>query len=382
MDYCFELTNKCVIFEKQEYESLLYRMELEANNILENLNSVSVIFEESLPTSKIKSFLDRLKEFFKNLFNIFRKKISEKIRNNTKWFEENKSIFDQIDYSKLKIEMLPYWEANIENLISSLPSMQNVGRSDIIKEEKVKELSNFQSFKEHYFNKYLDNNNDLTNGLKNYFRVGNSKGKTNESISGAKLKELVPSFISFCENFNKKTFASLDKMRADKEREIAGIESIIKSRPSTESFCLIENTFINESDLSYWPKFQTLFEAEISSNEKKENQEGVKAGEKDDEKQSPTKVNVSSSDNNNEDKKTDYSSFSSPQLDYIKNMSVCLKTAVTAAMTAAENKYDAYFSALKLILTESGVNKKNNTQSKEPINKEKTVKELHENFNK
>lgn len=367
MDYCSEVTKSFIFTDALLHSAILEQMEAESDLIracLEGLDILTEADENDTAQAKTRSVWEKIKEFFKQLFSIFTDKTKQLFATNKKWMDANFNKLDKIDYSKVSIEMIPYWNVDLNKAKSEILSISktfaNLGKT----EENLKKYSDFNTLKNEVLKNYLDENGDLTNGLKNFYRVGNAKGPLKaETVSGRRLAELVKEMKAFCFTYDKNVLPMLNSCRASIEQEIQRIEAATKT--VTEGFCLVENAYYRDTDLKYIPGYQVLFEAEQSANNQQQNQNNQQQTNQQ-QSTNPRQVSVKVSGNVNKGQQTTqnnqgqnqddnkYKNYNALQLKFLNNIAKVSETNISACMTAMEDRFAAYMVAMKQLVAQAG----------------------------
>ena len=354
MDYSLLVLKHNLSVTREFNESIFIRMEDESNFVINVLENFQIIFEEAQVASTTDknqaNVFQRLAEFFKKIFGTFAEKTKAIFESNKAWMDENFNKFDKIDYSKLKIQMIPFWTMGMNRLKSDSYVIQRKIQKVMSNKSSLEKYKDLDAIKKDIYSEYLDTNDDLTNGLKNYYRVGNSKS-SNEAVSleGPSLKEKVAEFKTYCFNYGKDIAPYVKALMDEAEKDLQRIEKTLKARPATENFCLVENALYLNTDLAQSNNF-ILLEAEEpvkpdapKPDEKPANHTDVKIVNKADEGQKAE-----------DDANTKYSGLSTVELIFLKNTIQIKQLSISALMTVLEERFRAYMNALKAILKEAG----------------------------
>lgn len=357
MDYCLETLNFHHEMTRQLNDILFEQMERESEFIISSLENMMIVVNEAVQDNqKKRSIFQRIIDFIKRIFQTFTDKVKSLFTTNKKWLEENVSKLEKLDYDGLEVTIVPFWTYNdskakevdniTKNAIRAL--VNNPGEAD-----KYKDL---EDMKQKLFNKYLDENGDLANGLKNFYRTGNSKTVKPVTLKNNDLKnKIIQDFIPYCNNYQARTKVISDLIR-EVENEIKLVENMINKKSVNEAFCLVEDCYLHETELSYCPNYI------VTEAENQQSKEDKPAEQKSNEnKTSPTKVEVKDFGNKETlARKDEYDKMNSKQLTMVKNLLQIKQTNIAALMTVMEERYSVYIKTMKQILS----TRSKNTQQK------------------
>lgn len=351
-----EVTAKHILFNKEFNEILFERMEAESEFMIACLEDHHILLEEvgTQTNAKTESLWERIKSFFQRLINVFKGKAKSLFESNKEWMDNNFNKLDKINYADLKISALPYWEMPMEKMRDVASAVETKIRSAATNPKSKETYSDMNKLKSELLSNYLDENGDLTIGLKNTYRCGQPKGPIKPvALEGPNLERLVKEFKNYCYNYGKDIEPFIQGLMNKAEKEIKTIEGMIKNIAAKESFCLVENSLYSETELKYCDNFIVL-EAEAPAKEepKKEEPKVLDASKQ------PTKVEVVNKGDANQketdDIKQTYSKLNSDQLSFAKNAMQIYQLSISALMTVLEEKFSAYLNALKGIVNEAG----------------------------
>ena len=149
----YDINNKDIVTELNELE-----------NLLEGSNA-----------SKVKSmFIDK------------HEKITQRDK---KWLEKNKKKLLALDFEGIELEVLSDYKVTFEQLLNRHNIFDKIFvNSDNNVEEKIR--------------RFKDKNDNLKNGLDNYFRTGTSRREIGlRKVQGDEAKLVVENMIAYCESF-------------------------------------------------------------------------------------------------------------------------------------------------------------------------------------
>lgn len=349
MDYCLETLNFHYEMTRQLNDVMFEQMEKESEFIISSLENMMIVVNEAVQDpQKKKNIFTRIIEFIKRIFRAFTEKAKSLFNTNKKWLEENAPKLKKLNYDGLELTIVPFWLFNVNKAKEIDNISANVFRklrNDPSEAEKYKDLDDM---KQKLFNKFSDENGDLTNGLKNLFRTGNPKTVKPVTLKNKELKnKVINEFIPYCMNYLSGPKFVSDQIKK-MENEIKLVENIMDKKSINESYCLIEDCYFSETELVYCGNY-IVTEAENQSTEQnKPNQQTTNQNNN----PSPTKVEVKDyGDKYAIKRKNEYEKFNSKQLTAIKNLLQIQQTIIAAAMTVMEEKYTVYMKSMKQILS-------------------------------
>lgn len=367
-DYCGESLSFQMNLNREFNHNLFTRMVEESAFILGCIETAQIILEEtqpSTPTPQKKSLFQKIIGFLKHVYKLFVDKTQAILERDKEWLAENSSKLESIDYSGLQIEMIPFWSMGFGKVQSDSAKIQNKIITTLRNPKQVEKLKDMETVKKELFGEYLDENGDLTNGLKNYMRTGNAKGPLKPAIlRDNQLKDMVTKeFRSFCASYANTVLPFVKRMLEDAQRQLTMIEkSLAAKMPTKENFYLIENAFHSETELSYIVN-DVLLEAEQPPQDAKPTNSDKVDGKT---KTSPTRVRVTDTGSKQRaDEQEAMDNLSSDQLMFFKNVAQITHISSTALMTAMEERYNAYMNAMRQIISARAKGDKD-TQDKKP----------------
>ena len=143
-------------------------------DIVTELNKLENLLEGS-NASKVKSmFIDK------------HEKITQRDK---KWLEKNKKKLLALDFEGIELEVLSDYKVTFEQLLNRHNIFDKIFvNSDNNVEEKIR--------------RFKDKNDNLKNGLDNYFRTGTSRREIGlRKVQGDEAKLVVENMIAYCESF-------------------------------------------------------------------------------------------------------------------------------------------------------------------------------------
>ena len=369
MDYCLEATKVNIQINKDFREMLIERMEFESKFMTTCLEDFHIMLEDAGSTVKKtgESLWDKIKKFFAGIFGVFKSTSEKLFANNKEWLDTNYNKFDKIDYTNIKIEMLPFWwDPSLDKCKGIVSQIEQKLKNVATSKNNTKQYKDIKDLKEKLLKEYVDENGDLTNGLKNIYRVGNARGPLKTvNVEGNQLREQALHMRDYCFNYGKDVSTYISNLMRNAEKEIQVIEKMMTTaptQPTKESFCLVENALYKDTELAYCDNFIVL---EADENAQNTNKEGVK--EKDGSTTNPTEVKVVNKENKNQQKednmKQQYNGQGYNELAFAKSVVQVYQLSITALMTVLEERFSAYIKALHHIIDEGGKDIDNNVNN-------------------
>jgi hypothetical protein len=349
MDYCFETLNFHHEMTRELNDVMFVQMEKESEFIISSLENMMVVVNEAVQDSqKKRNIFQRIIEFIKRIFQTFMNKVKSLFTTNKKWLEENASKLEKLNYDGLEVTIVPFWTYNDIKAKEVDNITKNTIRALINNPGEAEKYKDLEDMKQKLFNKYLDENGDLANGLKNFYRTGNSKSVKPVTLKNNELKnKIIQDFIPYCNNYQARTKVINDLIR-EVENEIKLVENMINKKSVNEAYCLIEECYLNETELVYCANY-IVTEAE-NRPAKEENKPSQQNSNQD--KTSPTKVEVKDFGNKETlERKDEYDKMNSKELTLLKNLLQIKQTNIAALMTVMEERYSVYIKTMKQILS-------------------------------
>lgn len=148
------------------------------NDLYNRLNNLEkILLENSLSIPNIKK--------------MFVSKHDKIIERDKKWLNTNKKKILRIDYTDVEIEVLSDYKVTFEQLLNR----HNIFDKLFINSKDSENLSD-------NLRRFEDKNENLKNGLDNYFRTGTSRREIGlRKLSGDEAKEAIENMIAYCESF-------------------------------------------------------------------------------------------------------------------------------------------------------------------------------------
>jgi hypothetical protein len=360
MNYSTQTLDFQLGIEKEFNEVILKQMLTESLYMRTTLENMVILTEAVSPESAEakKGIFIRIKEFIMKIFRLFTEKIKVLSQSNKEWLETNKDNFNKLNYSGLQLEILPFWNVDFKSRLNDVKNeidkLMNTSNSSGMKEE----YKDIDAVKKSLFKLHLDEDGDLANGAKNYFRVGKSDNKSVRptSLAADELKKrIIEDFHPYCLNYSTATYTQVKALMDSVSKQLDFISNSLGAKqsaePAKESFCIIENALFSDTNLMYATNLVVL-EAELpASDATKVKTETTTPVNNASTKVSPTKVTLQNNANDNSTKmNNNVTKMSTDDTIILKNIAQCVQTLAAAALTVAEERYTAFINAMRQTL--------------------------------
>lgn len=355
MNYLEEAISSSLISDQLFYEEILEQSNIERDFMLACFEN-NIILEADAPESEKKgNWLQQIIGAIKNIFNKFIENTQNLFKNDEKWIKDNIPKLKSINYDGLNVNVLPYWKLKTSDITNTLNNLQKEINAFKIGDRKLANLGSREQVEQYgEFKKYVKRNGTFADGIKAYFKVGETNTPNPVSLSGNALKmQCVNEMGKYVAEYNSTLLPTLKSNYNNFTQMLNNVDRQLKqSKPVGESFCVIENAYYGDTELAFCSNYNMLFEADankIPANNNNNNQTN------NDNKPVLNKVEDTSSDNN--DTNTDTSTGQNAKnvtskgnteyYNYLKNAIQLNQIAVAAALTACEERYRAYMSILR-----------------------------------
>lgn len=383
MDYTLETLN-FHLEAAREFNSMLFeQMERESDFILSCLENMTVIMEATNNDEDKRNFFQKIIDFIKRLFGVFTEKAKNIVQTNQKWMDENFPKMDKFDFDGLEIDMVPFWSMDVNNMSSEATKVMNKIQS-VIKNNDAAKYKDMENVKTELFKEYLDENGELAGGFKNFYRVGNARGPLKTvNLKGNELRtKVLGDFRAYCLGYKSTVIPAIKKLADTADQDFKRINDTLKRKqPTQESFCLVEDLPYSQTDLVYCENFVVL-EAEQPAQDKKDDKPQQQNNDNKDKPVSATKVQMTDhGSKENAEKQQELDGLSSDQLAFAKNVAQVSQISISAFMTVAEERFNAYLNATKQIVKaragkETTSDNNSNTNKEEPKQKTGVVQNI------
>lgn len=238
--------------KREEHTSLLEQMAAESYCILEDARLAIDAFEFVQEAAKKRgSILDRIKDFFKRLFDAFVGKVRSLSRSNKQWWINNEDKIKNADFKGLSVETYPYLPESA-NMVADLGIIQGRVQKELTRAKRDPESKNGKGddeLKKLFLSNYLDENGEFVNGMKNFYR--SNKKSTNEAkpvkYEGEALKTFLMGHARVTVLKYDATENTMRKFLTQAERNIANLERELDKRTAPEKlvehFSVLEENF-------------------------------------------------------------------------------------------------------------------------------------------
>lgn len=372
MDYTIQALSFNSMMNQEFNQILIEQMEAEYTLILKSLNMMQPVTEapgDQEAQVKKEGFFDKMMAFLNNIIQVFIRKVRQLVSNDKKWLQQHYNEFQNLDYEGLEVNLIPFWNIEVTSLKNLL--IQIMGKTRRIlnatDETKYKDMKTIQS---EIFSDMLDENGNLVNGLKNYFRSGNPVGPLkqvslrNETIK----KQITTEMLTFCRDYESKILPAVQSEVNTVKKDLEMIKRKVRQRKATkESFLVIENAYISQTDIGVL--YHPVTEAEApkvtdnrNQSEQTQNQSGSGAA-------TGNQVRASVKDHGSAQraqKSAGMDELNNDELIIMKNVAQIHLWAVTSMMTAMEERYHAYMTVMRQVIKARGKKGKEAPANEEP----------------
>lgn len=342
--------------------ALLNSLNDEHQYIMECYEEGVVLEADNITNAKPKKSLwERIKDFFRRIFGLFKNKTDDMIAKNNEFLNAIKPLIITGSMDGLTLEVLDFNSSQKMSDISNKIINDVKGLRGKTKEDAEKALEEIE--KKH------SNGEGFASGLKMEFRIGNPNGTmTYTSYTGANLRTKLSEMCDFCLNYQA-NYTQADNLRKRYEDDIKNIEQNFPDEVAESLFLALEGCFADELvglDISLEAKSPVGGSLSQQSVTRAAQQRAEMSGNNNsttDNKTNNTtdtnKDNVSATgggitkdENKNDDK--DEKSINAGNVKVTKNNASLENklfkvgsTVMTAYITVLEEKYTAYIARLK-----------------------------------
>lgn len=324
----------------------------ESKFIIESLNSGYIsVFEAEKKQSLLNIIIQKTKDFFNKIINIFRIRSIKKCEKYKDMIEKNRDAIKNGN-KDVAITASPYWKADWQKDLDRINSaMNNAINSISNKTYNYDFIKAFISVKD-------DNilSSDNKEYFKNYFRFGVADATEVKPVklSWDDLDKLTDSMMSYIINFDK-LGNNLEKLNKKLQNSLAKIQHMpLKEQLSDLTFLNIENKYVYETQLQSCIDYLTIVTEDEKSDDNKDNNENNQDTKTDNKENKPNPTQVTS-DNDKSKNKPDASKDSKNKTEnndsqkYVNNVMSLLRLLVSAYITAAEERFSVYMTIIKKI---------------------------------
>lgn len=300
-------------------------------------------------------FITKIVQAFHSILQLFMNN-AKKLRNKyRKWVVEAAKHIDDIDYSKLQVNVDPAYINAEKTLygIGNTPAIRRLtdkgiytaaNRKRFFKSKSGADITNMETFlKTDIFKDLLSPSGSLPEGAKSYFRYGDASvtKQTSKVHTGEDLKKVVKNCADYCIGYDRVT----NELNRIKNLCVSTIKTVAdRNEALSESYIYLEESFIKDTELAL---LYPMLEAETDNKqEQKSSKPEVKTGT----------TNNTNTENKQEDAQTAQmrsnveSSSSKEELRFIKFSAQALQIILTSALTVAEERYVTYIKILRYAL--------------------------------
>lgn len=366
MNYFEEALESTLYVDRLFHEELLEQMYVEQDFMLSCLEN-NIILEAEAPAADNKgSWLTKIKEFLKNLFDKFVKMVQELFNNDEKWIKENLPKLGSLNFDGLTVTTYQYWNMEPNTITGTLDKLQGEISKYKPNDRRLSSLQERDAVENNgEFKRVKGRKNTFADGVKIYFKTGDGNEPQKITLTGNNLKTICQNEMSkYVVAYNNTILPSFKRSYNNFNKELNNVEKLLKTATNVnESFCLLENEFYSDTDLRFCMNYSAIFEAEGDNNtDKKEPVNKVQDTTKDNpQTNTDTSTGQNAKVSNSEPNKLYYT--------YAKHAIQLNQLALAAAMTACEERYRAYMSILRGVIGARAKTEKTTNVAKPEENK-------------
>ena len=219
--------------------ALLNSLNNEHQYIMECYEEGVVLEADNVTNAKPKKSLwERIKDFFRRIFGLFKNKTDDMIAKNNEFLNAIKPLIITGSMDGLTLEVLDFNSSqkmsDISNkIINDVKSLRGKTKEDA--EKALEEIEKKHS-----------NGEGLASGLKMEFRIGNPNGTlTYTSYTGANLRTKLSEMCDFCLNYQA-NYTQADNIRKRYEDDIQAIEQNFPDDVAESLYLALEGCFADE----------------------------------------------------------------------------------------------------------------------------------------
>lgn len=216
---------------------------------------------------KIKNFFIKIIDFIKGLGARFKDNIQTLFQNGGKWVEQRAKDFENINYSKLSTEVIEYWKGPKLNAIDFVSQDVRKGLND-----SSTEHTKIEDYHKAHMEKYHDTNDDLKEGLLNFFRVNTANGSNRVKVEGNGLKYVVVTHaIPYIKNYEK-LVTEVQRQTSKVERDLSSIQrGVDDKKVALESF--LYGAPFEMTEMAHYPGMLEVVTEARKKNKKRKQQQ-------------------------------------------------------------------------------------------------------------
>ena len=190
--------NRCLYQNRIILEAEMQKTEITTQKTSNGTTDINTPTKKTL-SEKLKELIDKILNFFSELFNRFMGNVTKIVEINQKWLADNKNKLLNMNCNNIKVDILPYWNSNdIQSYINALSNLIDDGAKAVntspVTKDAVYAMLETKRLK--------DKNMEFKESLRKRFTVGSNEFNKKVTITGDELKNLcVNTFIPFIENF-------------------------------------------------------------------------------------------------------------------------------------------------------------------------------------
>ena len=184
----FLLSNSTNVSNNYSIIETFYNIKM-SGEVLSNLKKLrNELTDDTVITEGVIAGISKAISKMKSGFGDKHNKIVERDK---KWLNKNKKVLLGLDYTEVELEVLSDYKVTFEQLLNR----HNIFDKIFVNSENMEDIDSKLA-------RFTDKNDNLKNGLDNYFRTGTSRREIGlRKVSGDEAKLVVENMIAYCESF-------------------------------------------------------------------------------------------------------------------------------------------------------------------------------------
>ena len=388
--------------------------EVRLNNLRANMDFVLdsvlalTISTESMEVVQ-EGFTDSLKElfqniiaFFKDIFGVFRKTSEEKTTSFRDWMKENSDILDSVDMNNITVEITPYWEGDsfFDKGLDNISAVRDEYLNKIVSKAQEAKKANSMVGKlktklgiavieseEDLLKKHprlrpmVDKENDIINGAKNYFRLGNPDDSSKRvTLTGSSLKTQLDVMERYCTNYSNKYVKRIEDEASRIENAMKKVEQqlavVAEGSYADIVYSLHSLNPLLEADAPPANNVTAITTNKTTADANTTNKPATTSNTAKTASGKPEAAKiVDNTDKNAVDKNSDEAKIATHGKEHLKALNILfgiLKKVLSAAMSIAEEKFVRYFDLIKQVASKGASGKKDEANQEDTTDTKET----------
>lgn len=184
----FLLSNSTNVSNNYSIIETFYNIKM-SGEVLLNLKKLrNELTDDTVITEGVIAGISKAISKMKSGFGDKHNKIVERDK---KWLSKNKKVLLGLDYTEVELEVLSDYKVTFEQLLNR----HNIFDKIFVNSENMEDIDSKLA-------RFTDKNDNLKNGLDNYFRTGTSRREIGlRKVSGDEAKMVIENMIAYCESF-------------------------------------------------------------------------------------------------------------------------------------------------------------------------------------